>query len=154
MKKVFLIFTFAFTMFALNAQHTTPRTGTGANNDNTYRALTFKYKSHTDAVGLDTLKLNLDAYHTQVTCASVVDSFAVNFTSVANCYLGDVCEITVINSASGTCVKWAGSNIAISTIPTIGGGASQLYLAASKRATIRFVFDGTKFVEQCRMAQQ
>lgn len=153
MKKIFAICAFAFALSTLSAQHTTPRTGTGANNDNTYRAMTFGYKAVTDAVGLDTVKLNVNNYFTQVKIASLVDSVAFNFTPVTNCYLGDRVEITVTNSSGGTAVKWAGSNVATATTTT-GGAVGTLYLAASKRANITFVFDGVKWVEVSRMAQQ
>jgi hypothetical protein len=150
---IFALFTLV--AFSATAQHTTPRWGTGANNDNTFRAMTFKSVTVTDAAGLDTLKLAPNAYHTQVTVPSLVDSFAVNVTSVANSYLGDKIEITVINSGTGKCVKWAGANVSPATISGIGGGGSQLYItsSANKRGNIVFVFDGVKWVEEHRLAQ-
>ena len=155
MKKFISIITILTVYFSVNAQHTTPRWGTGANNDNTYRSMTFKYVAKTDAAGLDTLLLVPNGFHTQITCASLVDSFAVNVTSVANSYLGDEIELTLINSGTGKCVKWAGANISPATIAGIGGGGSQLYVtsSANKRANITFVFDGVKWVEKHRMDQ-
>lgn len=152
MKKISFLLICLSMSLAIFAQHTTPRTGTGPNNDNTYRALTFDYKAVTDAVGLDTSKLNLNAYHTQVVIASLVDSVAFNFTSVTNCYLGDEVEITIKNSAGGTAVKWAGTHVQTATTTT-GGAVGTLYLTASKRANITFVFDGVTWVERSRMAQ-
>jgi len=156
MKKLFsffVILTVAIT--TISAQYTTPRWGTGANNDNTFRAMTFKYLAVTDAAGLDTIKIVPNAYHTQVTIPALTDSVAINVTSVAKSYLGDKIEITVINTSSGKCVKWAGSNISPATIATIGGGGSQLYITSTsgKRGNIVFVFDGVKWVEEHRMAQ-
>lgn len=155
MKKIVSIFILILSVVALNAQHTTPRWGTGKNNDNTFRAMTFVYKAVTDATGTDTLKLVPNAFHTQVTIPALTDSVTLNVTSVANSYLGDKIEVTVINAGTGTCVKWGGSNISPKTIAGIGGGGSQLYLTASanKRANIVFVFDGVKWVEETRMAQ-
>lgn len=154
MKNIIAIILIAFAV-SVNAQSTTPRWGTGANNDNTFRAMTFKYVAVTDAAGLDTVKIVPNAYHTQVTIPALTDSVAINVTSVAKSYLGDKIEITVINTSSGKCVKWAGSNISPATIAGIGGGGSQLYVTstANKRANIVFVFDGVKWVEEHRMAQ-
>jgi len=155
MKNIIIAFALIFSVATISAQSTTPRWGTGANNDNTFRAMTFKYVAITDAAGLDTINIVPNAYHTQIKVASLVDSFALNVTSVAKSYLGDKIEITVINSSTGKCVKWAGSNISPATIAAVGGGGSQLYVTstANKRANIVFVFDGVKWVEEHRMAQ-
>ena len=92
MKKI-LFALFILVGFAAQEQSVTPRTGTGANNDNTYRALTFKFATIADAAGADKTKLSLNAFNTQVR-VSLVDSSAVSFPSVANCYIGDVVKFT------------------------------------------------------------
>ncbi len=153
MKKIILSLFLCATLFAVEAQHTTPRTGTGANNDNTYRAMTIKYVAVTDAAGLDTAKLNLNAFETNIKIASLVDSVAFNFTPITNCYYGDKVNITVVNSSgSAHAVKWAGPNIESATTTT-GGGVGTMYLTSAKRATVSFIFNGVDWVEVCRMIQ-
>jgi len=140
MKKI-LFALFILVGFAANAQTATPRTGTGANNDNTYRALTFKYAAIADAVGADTTKLSLNAYTTQVK-VTLVDSSAISFLSVANCYLGDVIKITINGATSGNKLKLVGTNyVAASTSIAVSTGL---------KANIEFIFDGFKWVEVSR----
>lgn len=153
MKKIFAICAFAFAITALSAQHTTPRTGTGANNDNTFRAMTIKYVAVTDAAGLDTAKLNLNAFETNIKIASLTDSIAFNFTPITNCYYGDKVNITIVNSSgSAHAVKWAGPNIESATTTT-GGAVGTMYLTSAKRATVSFIFNGVDWVEVSRMIQ-
>lgn len=153
MKKIFAICAFTFALISIQAQHTTPRTGTGANNDNTYRAMTINYKAVTDAVGNDTAKINLNAFQTLIKIASLTDSISFNFTPVTNCYFGDEVTISVVNSSgSAHAVKWAGPNIESATTTT-GGAVGTAYLTSAKRAIIKFVFNGVDWVEVSRMIQ-
>jgi hypothetical protein len=147
MKRIILLSIIIALTTTLKAQYATPRTGTGTGNDNTYRALNFRYLPVTDATGNDTVKLNLNAYHTSVSLPALTDSITFNFTSVANCYLGDEVVFTVKNTSGGTKVKFGGSNY------QVGSGGSVLTLTASKRATIKFVFDGTTWLEAGRLVQ-
>jgi hypothetical protein len=140
MKKI-LFALFILVGFAASAQTTTPRTGTGANNDNTFRALTFKYVAIADAAGADTVKLSLNAYNTQIKVA-LVDSSAVTFPSVANCYLGDVVKFTVNGTTSGNKLKLVGNNFVATS--------SSLAVSTGLKAYLEFIFDGYKWVEVSR----
>lgn len=140
MKKI-LFALFILVGFAAQAQSVTPRTGTGANNDNTFRALTFKYYAIADATGADTTKLSLNAYNTQIK-VSLVDSSAVSFPSVANCYLGDVVKFTINGTTSGNKLKLLGNNYV--------AASSSLAVSTGLKAYIEFIFDGFKWVEVSR----
>ncbi|CAB4126198.1 hypothetical protein UFOVP153_50 [uncultured Caudovirales phage] len=140
MKKI-LFALFILVGFAANAQSITPRTGTGANNDNTYRALTFKFSTIADAVGADTTKLTLSAFNTHVR-VSLVDSSAISFPSVAKCYIGDVVKFTINGGTSGNKLKIVGNNfVAASTSVAVSTGL---------KAYLEFIFDGYKWVEVSR----
>lgn len=147
MKKIFAICAFAFALSTLSAQHTTPRTGTGANNDNTYRAATFYYKAVADTAGIDTVKLNLNAYNNRIKVA-LTDTLALNLTPVTNCYYGDLLTVTVTNTSGVGALKFIGSNV-----ETTDGSSGRLYIASSKRANINMIFDGVKWVETSRVVQ-
>lgn len=129
------------------SQSTTPRTGTGANNDNTFRAATFSYATVTDAAGIDTSKYNLNAYQNRI-AVNLTDTLAINLTPVTRCYYGDLLTVTVVNSSGAGALKFIGSNV-----ETSDGSSARLYVTSSKRANIRFVFDGSKWVEISRLVQ-
>lgn len=140
MKKI-LFALFILVGFAAQAQSVTPRTGTGANNDNTYRALTFKFATIADAAGADTTKLSLNAFNTQVR-VSLVDSSAVSFPSVANCYIGDVVKFTINGATSGNKLKIVGNNFT--------AASTSVAVSTSLKAYLEFIFDGYKWVEVSR----
>lgn len=148
MKNIFVLIAFLIGItLSAGAQSTLPRTGNSVSVDNTYRGLQQKYKAVTDAAGLDTVNLNLNAFHTLVK-VSLTDSVAFAFPTISNCYYGDKVTITVTNSASGTAIRFAGANVqCVSALP------SRLAITASKRANIVFIFDGVTWVEQSRFAQ-
>lgn len=148
MKNIFLLVALTLGItFSTSAQSTLPRTGNSVSVDNTYRGLQQKYRAVTDAAGLDTVNLNLNAFHTLVR-VSLTDSVAFAFPTISNCFYGDKVTITVINSAGGVAVRFAGANVqCVSALP------SRLAITASKRANITFIFDGTTWVEQSRLAQ-
>ena len=145
--KKFLSILFVCLSFAASAQTVTPRTGTGANNDNTYRAATFSYKAISDATGIDTVKLNLNAFNNRVKVA-LADTVALNLTPITNCFYGDVLIVTVTNSTGAGALKFIGSNV-----ETTDGSSGRLYITSAKRANISFVFDGAKWVETGRVVQ-
>ena len=146
MKNILILFSALFFVASASAQVATPRTGTGPNNDNTYRAMTQNWKVVTDAAGNDTAKLNLNAYKTIVKIA-LVDSVSINFTPITRCYAGDEVQFLVKNSAGGTKVKFVGSNVEGDS------GIGSLTLTASKRANVIFTFDGTTWLEKSRVVQ-
>lgn len=128
--------------FAVNAQSTSPRWGTGANNDNTGRVLTYAYKSITDAAGADSTQLVNTAYSTTVRVA-LVDSFYFKNPNVTKSYASDRLVI-VASGASGTKLKFNNTNF-------ISAGTATL--STNGRAVISFVFDGAKWVEDGRYVQ-
>jgi hypothetical protein len=142
MKNLFLalITVFAFSVVT-NAQYTTPRTGTGANNDLTFRNLQLKYVSATDVAGADTVKLNPNAFLTLVKVA-LVDSLSLKLPSVANSYLGDVIKITINGGTSGNKLKFVGSNYTYAS--------SSIAVSTGRKANIEFVFDGASWQETGR----
>lgn len=142
MKKLLFILAAMVAIFAANAQSTTPRWGSGPNNDNTGRVLTWNFKSITDAAGADSTTLVPGAYNTTVRLA-LTDSFFFKSPSVKQSFAADVLTI-VASGASGTKVKFAGSNFisaGTATLSTLG------------RAVVTFIFDGAKWVEQSRVVQ-
>jgi hypothetical protein len=147
MKKVLqLILAIAFVLPAV-AQHTTPRFGTVAGDDNTGRILTYRYATVTDAAGADTVKLAPRAW-TTIIQYTATDSLAFSVPTLTNSYVGDEITVLVTNSSgSGHLVKFVGSNW------QVGSGGASLALTASKRANITFVFDGVTWVEQSRLVQ-
>jgi hypothetical protein len=142
MKNIFLAL-FILVGFAASAQSVTPRTGTGANNDNTFRALTFKFYSAVDAAGADTVKLALNGYTTHISVPVLVDSLAFSFSSVAKCYVGDVVKFTAIG-VSGSKIKFIGNNF--------NAASNSITLSTGLRANISFIFDGVKWQETGRVA--
>jgi len=142
MKKILFVL-FVICSVAASAQSTTPRGGVGANNDNTFRALTFKFYSASDASGADSVKLNLNAYNSHI-AVSLIDSLVVSFPSVAKCYVGDLVKFTVIGTTSGNKLKFSGSNAVVAS--------SSIAVSSGLRANICFIFDGAKWVELSRNA--
>lgn len=142
MKKLLFILAAMVAVFAANAQSTTPRWGSGPNNDNTGRVLTWKYQSITDAAGADSVTLVPSAYNSTIRVA-LTDSFFFKSPSVKQSFAADVLTI-VASGASGTKVKFAGSNFISAGTATLSTGG---------RAVVTFIFDGAKWVEQSRVVQ-
>lgn len=127
------------------AQHTVPRTGVGANKDNTFRAMTINFQTRVDSVAGDTLKLNPNAYRTYVSIPALVDSINITIPSVATSYYGDEITISAINTSTGVDLRFTGANIRTSTaLP------GRLNIAASKSASITFMFNGVLWDEKGR----
>lgn len=153
MKKVISSFIFLAITFIGFAQTTTPRVGTGKNNDLTYRTLDFKQvKVATDAAGLDTISIRPSAFHTLVNVAAVADSFAVSVPSVASAFAGDELVIHINNASGSKAIRWVASNIVTATT-TAGSQNGTIYLGSAKRAVVVLQFDGAKWVEVSRMVQ-
>lgn len=126
----------------VSAQSTSPRWGTGPNNDNTGRALTYAYSSIVDATGADSAFVYPNAYSSTIR-VTLTDSIYLNFSNIKKSFASDH-VIIVASGASGTKVKFSTANV-IST-----GTAT---LSAGGRAVIKFIFDGVKWVEDDRAVQ-
>lgn len=125
------------------SQTTTPRYGTGANQDNTGRALTWRWATATDAAGADSIVARPRDYQTTYR-VTLVDSFTFKQPVVTACYAGDYITI-IASAASGTPkLKFTGSNWITAGTATLSTGL---------RAVIRLVFDGAKWVEVSRVVQ-
>lgn len=142
MKNFILSFVAIFAFVAVNAQSTSPRFGTTASSDNTGRVLTYKYQSISDATGADSALLVPSAYNTTVRL-TLTDSFYFKSPSVKQSFAGDGMEV-VASGASGTKVKFAGTNFQSAGTATLSTGG---------RAVISFIFDGAKWVESGRVVQ-
>lgn len=141
MKKILFVL-FAFCTLAAAAQSTTPRFGTTAGRDNTYRPMTLKLQSLTDAAGADTATISTSAYNTLVKIA-VLDSFTLGSPTVTKAFLGD--QMTILaTGTNGDKLKFTGSN-------WVSAGTASI--SAGLKAVITFIFDGAKWVESGRVVQ-
>ena len=141
MKQLFFILLAAIT-FGSFAQSTTPRFGTTAGRDITYRPLTLKLQSLTDAAGADSTTITTSAYSTLVKIA-VLDSFTLKSPTVTKAFLGD--EMTILAAgSSGDLLKFTGTNWVSAGTATLSSGAT---------AVIKFIFNGAKWVEASRVVQ-
>jgi hypothetical protein len=145
MKKLLsLVFLMCF-VFAAIGQSTSPRWGTTPGRDNTGRVINYKLVAVTDVAGNDTVFVNTNASETYYKVAAL-DSINFKVKSVANAYFGD--EIVIVaQTGTGT------PKIKFSTGSGLWLGAGTATLAGNKRAVIKFVFDGAKWVETGRYVQ-
>lgn len=141
MKKFIALILGTISILSASAQSTTPRYF-GANNDNTGRALTYNWIAKTDATGADTLKFIPNGYKTTVR-ATLTDSLGLSISSVTKSYAGDQMQV-IASGASGTKVKFIGSNFQTAGTATLSSGLF---------AIISLVFSGTKWVEYSRVVQ-
>ncbi len=143
MKKFILLLLVGVFSLAASAQSTTPRFGITANQDNTGRALTYKYVTVTDVAAADSVVARPAAWKT-IYRVTLLDSLTFKQPVVTNCYAGD--NITIIAAAaSGTPkLKFTGS---------LWQTAGTATLSTGLRAVITLVFDGAKWVEAGRVVQ-
>lgn len=143
MKKFLFLFLFAAIGMAVNAQYTTPRTGTGVRYD--VRNLNYEYATKTDAASatIDTFAVSPRSWRT-IYRLVLVDSVCAGNPVVTNSYAGD--EILfIISAASGTpFLRFVGSNWVTAGTAT---------MTTRLRSCIRYVFDGAKWVESGRYTQ-
>lgn len=141
MKKLIFIL-FSVCIFNAVAQSTSPRFGTTSNKDNTFRTLTNKLVTVTDAAGADSVTLEPTGFNNVIN-VSALDSLTFKSPTVTKCYLGD--ELTmVIVGTSGDKIKFTGTNWVSAGTATLSSGLN---------AIIRFVFNGAKWVEASRVVQ-
>ncbi len=128
----------AFLTSAVNAQSTSPRSSTA-----TVRVST------NDAAGADTVKLNPKEWRTIVSPSSTVtDSITYKVRNTAQSAFGDELIFMVTNSSgSGHKLKLTGSEFQVT------GSDSVITLTSAKRATIAFIFDGSKWVQVSKIVQ-
>lgn len=141
MKKLIFIL-FSVCIFNAVAQSTSPRFGTVSNKDNTFRTLTNKLVTVTDAAGADTVTLATTGYNTLVKIAAL-DSLTLGSPTVTKCFLGDQMTL-LVTGTSGDKLKFTGSNWVSAGTATLSSGL---------KAVITFIFDGAKWVESGRVVQ-
>lgn len=143
MKKILSLLLFS-TILALTsfAQSTTPRFGITPNQDNTGRALNYKYFTLTDATGADSVIVTPNAWQTHYRIA-LTDSLTLKQPVITKTYAGDNIRI-IASGTPGTKVKFYGSNWKSTGTATLSTGG---------RAVIDFVFDGSVWVESNRVVQ-
>lgn len=141
MKKLIFIL-FSVCIFNAVAQSTSPRFGTASNKDNTYRTLTNKLVTVTDAAGADTVTIATTGYNNLVKIAAL-DSLTLGSPTVTKCYLGDQMTL-LVTGTSGDKLKFTGSNWVSAGTATLSSGL---------KAVITFIFDGAKWVESSRVVQ-
>jgi len=141
-KLIAIIFLFSLA-FATFAQSTSPRFGTLKNQDNTGRVLNYKLVTVTDVAGADSVICKPNAW-TTIYKVTLLDSLTLKQPTVTYSYLGDNIEI-IASCTSGTPkLKFYGTN-------WLSAGTATL--SSNKRAVIKFVFDGAKWVETGRYVQ-
>lgn len=132
-----------FAVLFVSAQSTSPRFGILKNQDNTGRTFTYKLVTVTDAAGSDTVYVNTNASETIYKVASL-DSVCFKVKSVATSYFND--KITIIAQATA-----GNPTIKFSSLPGLFiVGAKATLPSGNRRAVIRLVFDGAKWVEYSR----
>ena len=144
MKRILFLMAVLFSLAAcqpVNGQSTSPRFGTTAGKDQTYRTLKLGYTTVTDAAGNDTTALVPTKFKNYVRIAAT-DSCSLS-TSTTYAYAGDEI-VLIVTGDSGDKVKLIGSGW------TSAGTAT---LSSSGAAVITFVFSGAKWVEKSRVVQ-
>ncbi len=140
MKKIIFLFAFAsLYLMSASAQITSHRQGDKA----TTRIST------NDAAGADTIKFSPTEWMTLVIPSSTItDTVCYKIKDLSRCHTGDEMIMSFTNSSgSGHKVKLTG------TWYEVSGSDSVLSLTSAKRAIIRFVFDGVKWVETGKIVQ-
>lgn len=116
---------------------TTPRNGTGVNNDQTGRNYKADYKNIGYAA---TVNLTPNAHKTLVNIVQLTGAITINI-STTNAYAGD--KVEIVTNADGT-------NRVVTFGPTTKNAGTQT-ITAAKWGTAAFVFDGTYWVETRRV---
>ena len=144
MKKIIGIIVLLSAVVLCSAQSTSPRFGTLKNQDNTGRVLTYALVNYTDVAGADSLKTLPNAWQTIYNFTISTDSVLFGSPVLAKSFLGDNIVIIVQGSATGKKLKFSGTNII---------GAGTVTTTTNKKAVVRLIFDGAKWVETGRYVQ-
>jgi hypothetical protein len=139
MKKFLIVASFALALITttVNAQSTTPRFGTAANQDNTGRALNYKLIT-TAATATYTIAPN--AYETVVRPTTITSVTQFNAT-VTNAKLGDNLTCFFFGTPKGSTVTF-NTNFLVS--------ASTIVVDSAQTSVVQFRFNGAKFQETGR----
>lgn len=137
--------------FTVDAQHTSPRYGTSPSSDATFRNQKLSFLEKTDAVGRDTIKIypnslvsNLDLTLRDTVCI---------YSSPVSAYQGDELTINISNTSGSSHTVFLTGAVGLPTAWEVGSGTTTISLTASKRAIIKFFFDGAVWLETSRVVQ-
>lgn len=145
MKRILFLTAVLFSLAAcqpVNGQSTSPRFGTTAGRDQTFRVLKLGYITLTDAAGADSTTLAPAKFDNTYRVA-LTDSLYFKSPTVTYSYAGD--RMTIIATGdSGDKLKFAGTNFQTAGTATLSSGGT---------AVITLVFTGAKWVECARVVQ-
>lgn len=144
MKKILFLFAITAISLATFAQSTSPRFGTTPGRDNTFRTLTNKVSTLTDAAGNDTLTVTPNAFQTFAKI-TIVDSVSISFATTYG-YRGDTYRLDITGASGTHYVRFTGSGQTL-------GSTGDITLNSGKGCSITFMFNGSKWIEQCRSLQ-
>jgi hypothetical protein len=159
MKNVIILLVAAIAVsFGANAQSTTPRFGTAAGQDNTYRSLTLGYVPLSDTAGStpDTLTFTpglspRGATFNNYIKVTVTDSCVLAIRSVKSSYFGDMLTVVLANTAgTNHNVKFLGYSILATKWNCNASSGTKFSLATGAETVVRFIFDGTAWSEISR----
>lgn len=138
MKKFILMLIAMIAIQFSNAQSTTPRYTVKGNSTGGQ----LSYKSIDVTTTSTMVSVQPNSYYSLVTVATT--SLSPTFTTnISTSYKGDLMDLIVASNSTGTRTITLSTNIR-------ANAATTQTLAASKQATFRFVFDGTKWTEVSR----
>lgn len=141
MKKFLFAVALMLSATFVNAQSATPRFGTNAGSDNTYRGLSLNWQSVTDAAGMDTLTIRTNKFTNYVRIA-LTDTISI-LPVVTSCKAGDELIVTA-TGASGRRVRFVGAGFQSAGSATTSTGGV---------AVVTFIFTGTVWAEKSRIVQ-
>lgn len=157
MKKLVVLGSFLFATLVSVAQSNTPRFGTSANADNTFRTLTLGLTPVSDTAGStpDTLLITpgvgnrggVYMNHFEVTLR---DSAVLAIRSVGSCFKGDRMTVVVYKTSGTGWLKLLGYSGSTTKWNTNAAGTSRLSFASGATTILEFYFTGTKWSEGSR----
>ncbi len=147
--KKFLIAAFVGLGLFASAQ-STPRFGTTSSTDNTGRVLTYAYTTTVDVAQatIDTMYFQPTAHET-IWKATLSDSCVVKLSSTTTSYrVGDIFTVMLAKGTGAGRIRLGGSKAKGSTTTSTG-----IALAANKRMIVRYMWDGSYWVEISRVVE-
>lgn len=143
MKKFILFLLVALgTVLGANAQSTSTRAQSFGVQDASWLSVASYTKADAAGATCDTIHLRPGAAITRYT-VTVADSASLRMRSTASCYKGDVVEFWITPSITGS--LYLTGNYKVST------GTTKLSLTTGTKSFLRFVFDGSYFIETSRL---
>jgi hypothetical protein len=141
MKKIILIAISILTVSICVAQPSLPRFGVRPNEDNTGRVLKYEYRTPAASTNMT---VSPNAYKSVISFTNLTVSPTMTVSAVN----GKICDelIVIIGGVASQSITFVGA-------VTTTGASNVLTALAAKRAVIRFIFDGTRWLELSRAIQ-